>query len=354
MKTISQAEFFKKLSNHARANDIPMNGLFELTPFCNLNCKMCYIHLTDAALKTEMLSGKQWISIMQQAIDHGMVSALLTGGEAMTHPDFWEIYEFLISKGVLVRIKTNGILLNESTIQKLCLLSPSNIDISLYGCNSESYLAVTGYDVFDAVISNIQAAKKAGLPLKLMVTPSRYMLPWAEDIMKLAKRLDILTIVNETLLAPNENTERKLEDYDLTKEEYLKIAVLKNELFPNENPVSDDECPEPDKKTSSVIPDNALRCGAGRANFAVHWNGIMTPCLAFPQEMVCEDLKKTTFTSAWESINQQIKKFVIAKECLSCDYRNKCGYCPVKHGKYALEHLINPKYCELKKAFIDI
>ena len=40
--------------------------------------------------------------------------------------------------------------INESTIQKLCLLSPSNIDISLYGCNSESYLAVTGKDLMEA------------------------------------------------------------------------------------------------------------------------------------------------------------------------------------------------------------
>lgn len=354
METISQNEFIKRLSKHARANDIPVNGNFELTPLCNLDCKMCYIHLTDATVKAKMLSGKQWIAIMQQAIDKGMVNAMLTGGEAMTHPDFWEIYEYLIRKGVLVRIKTNGLLLNEETIKRLIVMKPTCIDISLYGCNSESYLAVTGHDVYETVIANIHAAKAAGLAIRLMVTPSRYMQPWVEDIMQLAKSLDVHTNVNGKLFSPKEDTGRELADFDLTTEEYLQILRRGIELFPREKPMKDDDCPEPDKKTTSVISEIGLRCGGGRFTFAAHWDGTMTPCLMFPQEMICENLKNTAFADAWENINRQVKEFVTAKECLTCSYREKCAYCPAKHGKYAFQRLCDPNACDFSKALIDM
>ena len=68
--------------------DYPYGGSFELTPLCNLDCKMCYVHLQDPSVRQRMLSGEQWLSIIRQAIDAGMMKPMLTGGEAMTHPAF--------------------------------------------------------------------------------------------------------------------------------------------------------------------------------------------------------------------------------------------------------------------------
>ena len=33
------------LGDKAREKGIPFGGQFELTPLCNFNCKMCYVHL---------------------------------------------------------------------------------------------------------------------------------------------------------------------------------------------------------------------------------------------------------------------------------------------------------------------
>ena len=92
MDKVSFRDFMRQLRDNARQSDTPSTGSFELTPLCNLNCRMCYVHLQDPSVKERMLSGKQWISLIQEAIDEGMLFALLTGGEAMTHPDFWDIY----------------------------------------------------------------------------------------------------------------------------------------------------------------------------------------------------------------------------------------------------------------------
>ena len=81
MDKLPYREFLAMIQEKAREADIPWSGSFELTPLCNLDCKMCYVHLQDPSVKQRMLSGEQWLSIIQQAIDEGMMEALLTGGE---------------------------------------------------------------------------------------------------------------------------------------------------------------------------------------------------------------------------------------------------------------------------------
>lgn len=94
----------------ARHAGFPMRGSFELTPCCNLDCKMCYVHLTPQQLRNEkngVLSGEQWIDIIRQASDMGMFEATLTGGEALLHPEFDRIFLFMEEKNIYVNLKTN-------------------------------------------------------------------------------------------------------------------------------------------------------------------------------------------------------------------------------------------------------
>ena len=83
------------IENKARLRGVPLRGTLELTPLCNLDCKMCYVHLTQKQVEKQscgMLSGAQWIDIIDQAVALGMRGVTLTGGEALLHPDFEEIF----------------------------------------------------------------------------------------------------------------------------------------------------------------------------------------------------------------------------------------------------------------------
>ena len=48
------------IQERTREADVPYHGAFELTPLCNLDCKMCYVHLQDPSVRHRMLSGEQW------------------------------------------------------------------------------------------------------------------------------------------------------------------------------------------------------------------------------------------------------------------------------------------------------
>ena len=80
----------------ARRLGIPMHGRFELTPLCNLDCKMCYVHLgTSQFNESSLLSVNTWKDLISQAHEAGMINATLTGGECLTYSGFDELYLFL-------------------------------------------------------------------------------------------------------------------------------------------------------------------------------------------------------------------------------------------------------------------
>ena len=325
---------------------MPINGVFELLPLCNLDCKMCYVHLHDQTAKDGVLSGRQWIVLMQKAIDCGLFSALLTGGEAMTHPDFWKIYIFLVDHGVSVRVKTNGILLNKQNIERFKTYPPHLIDVSLYGCDSESYLAVTGVDAYQKVVSNIRMAIEAGLCLRIMITPSSFMSPWTERTMELAKSFGVNVFVNNLLIEPNENTGRKKKDFDLSESEAAKIRCKRKELFPVKlmSPEEENEIyGDIEKRTD--IQEKGLYCNGGRTSFAINWDGTMGPCLSFPRDIVCAHPLIDGFETAWHQVNECVKNYTVPKKCHTCPLNTKCHYCPTQHGKFAANHECNPEVC---------
>ena len=346
METISYKKFIAQLTDKAYREDVPLNGSFELTPLCNLDCKMCYVHLQDSSVRHQMLSGKQWIGLMEQAISKGMMTAMLTGGEAMTHPDFWEIYMYLINQGIHIRLKTNGLLLTEENVARLVEYEPYMVDVSLYGCNSESYLAVTGRDAYQQVVDNIRRAIAAGLQLRIMITPSGYMSPWTEQVMELAKTFGVQVVVNSILLDPNENTDRHKEDFDLTEAENDRILQKRAELFPPKYMSPEEEADiygaiekRPD------VQEKGLYCNGGRTAFAINWDGTMGPCPDFPLAIINARPLSDGFVQAWQEVNQGVKNYAVPQKCHSCKLNTQCHFCPKQHSKVAALHLCDASIC---------
>ncbi len=70
------------LDSRAWAKAVPIKGVFELTPYCNLDCKMCYVHLNPEQMQgCKLLSADEWENVMAQAVESGIVFATLTGGK---------------------------------------------------------------------------------------------------------------------------------------------------------------------------------------------------------------------------------------------------------------------------------
>lgn len=339
----------------AKARDMgcPQGGIFELTPFCNFDCKMCYVHLNRTQLKgQEIISTKDWIRIIEEAIDAGMMHCQLTGGEAMLHPGFDEIYMHLYNNGINTAVMTNGLLLTDERIEFFKTYRPGSLQITLYGSSEEGYEKLTGVRAYEIVKQNILKAKEVGCRLIVSGTPSAYF--GVEDVKNLisfARDNDLNYRLNNDLNIPREDTGRDIRTMELSVDDYIKIFKLRLEAEGIEAKAFEDELPKAASDDVNIESDIkcGLRCSAGRSLFCINWKGEMMACLDLP---FAESLKEQSFQKAWESIHKQATEYVVPSECFSCLYNRNCTLCPVIHGKNAPQGHVDKAICARTKRMV--
>lgn len=339
------------LEMRAREQGVPIHGQFELTPLCNFDCKMCYTHLTQEQMKGHhLLTVQQWKEIIRKAWEKGMYKATLTGGECLTYSGFEEIYLYLHSLGCEVNVLSNGLLMGESWIRFFKEHMPAIIQITLYGNSDEIYENVTGQRAFEQVCGNIKKIKEAGLPLKISVTPSRYLGEAVFDTLRLAKDLCGNVEVNSGLFTPREETGRAGQDDDLSLDEYIRIYRLLEELDGFEvHEVPDEVLPEPGGVPPEGIPDG-LRCGGGRSCFVVDWKGRMAPCNEL--EQIGAYPLRDGFNKAWETINKACNSWPCVPECEVCPYVSVCRTCAAGMLEYAPPGVRPVRLCEKTRKMV--
>ncbi len=324
----------------ARKQGIPLNGKFELTPLCNLDCKMCYVHLNKEQMgSTALMPKESWMRIMDEAAQMGMMEALFTGGECLTYPDFDALYLHAQSLGVETVIYTNGLLLTKERIDFLKLHPPKDIQISLYGSNDDCYEKVTGKRCFNTVTENIKAAVAAMLPVRIAITPSTFMIDDAENVIRLAHSFGVHFTVNCSLFDPRENTGRKGQKMEIPVDDYVRLYRLQWQLT-GRSFFSYDPAELPDFGGGEVGSGRGLYCGGGRSSFSVGYDGKMYICgmlrdnVAYPLE--------TGFSQAWEEINRAAREYPVPKDCVGCKYRASCPTCVVDQLPGGV---VNPAIC---------
>ena len=333
------------LGYRAREAGIPIRGTFEITPLCNLNCKMCYVHLSNEALYAtgrKLLSANQWIQIMEQAIAEGMIGATLTGGEAMTHPEFDDIYLYLQERGIEVAVKSNGILLTEERIRFFVKHPPKKIQITLYGSDDDTYEKVTGSRCFDKIIAAISRVQENEIPVSISITPNRYMKDNISDTLRLMEKMGIEVGINSHLMEPRCETGNCIENIDLTTDEYIEMykeqAKLKHLAI---SPFPESDIPIPPVNETPMV---GLPCGGGKSSFAVKWDGRMYPCLMLNDGGV--DLLANSFHEAWMLVRTIVRNHRFPGECMKCRMRPLCPACVLQHDQSGNAEHANRSICK--------
>lgn len=336
------------LESKSRRMHIPTHGVFELTPLCNFDCKMCYVHLGKQQFADQdLLSVKQWKQLADSAHSAGMLTIALTGGECLTYPDFDELYKYLILSGIKVYIMSNGYSIDKKRIDFFKEYKPSKIKISIYGSSNDTYEAVTGVRAFDRVYENIVSIRDAGLNVSLSITPSKYMRNDIENLINLAESLHIKYGVNPQLMLPREETGRIKEDLSL--DEYLNIyRFLKSIHHEDIHAVDWARIPE---ENHGGPQRYGIRCGAGRSSFGIKYDGTMCPCLSLT-EITAQPLA-IGFEKAWAQISSAAENYALPLECGDCIYRKHCLSCVAVHKSAPMAGHCDPLVCERMKKLVQ-
>ena len=149
-----------------RLRTLPMLIVY-LTDGCNSRCQTCDIWKLPRRNMSMALAEK----LASEFRMLGMRRVILSGGEAMQHPDWPRIAHLFHAAGATVELLTNGLLVNKQAQDVI-----ENIDqliISLDGGVPETYKAIRGVDGFDVILSGMRTCADAGVPITTRTTIQR-------------------------------------------------------------------------------------------------------------------------------------------------------------------------------------
>lgn len=329
---VSNFEFTKiekMLSDHAKAKRIPFSGGFELTPYCNLSCRMCYIKETAPGLA--LLSGKQWLEIGQQAADAGVLCLVLSGGEPLLHPDFREIYTGLKKLGLVLTINTNGTLIDEATADFLAADMPRRVNISLYGPNEECYQALCGVgDAYHRTIRAIELLQERGVPVKVNITPNTINYPYIKQIFDLCRQYNLPVEIAPYLFEPIRRSLSEKQQYRLSPRQVAEIEAMYNAVALEKKDfifqrILCYEALNHFQESSHIVQTQPIQCRAGVSSFWVCWDGAMNACASMLKPHA--DILKMGFGAAWEEVKIVSDQIRVPLRCSQCSLSAFCNPC---------------------------
>lgn len=325
------------LHNKAARLKLPLNGTFELTPLCNMDCKMCYIKTTkeDQEKQGRLRTAKEWLEIAQKMKDAGLVYLLLTGGEPFLHPEFKELFQGLHKMGFILSINSNGTLIDESIVEWLKETPPVRINMTIYGASDETYKRLCGNPKgFTQFKKAVHLLKEAGISIKLncSVTPynvedldamfafsrEEQLLIQATSYMFPPMRRDLSMIGNNNRFSPEEAAYQSARIEMLTngKERFIKKVEDNDFEVP-----SLEECLDCTDKEGEGI-----RCRAGKCSFWVTWKGELLPCGMMSNQSV-GNVFEIDFIEGWNELTKAVSEIRLPVQCKECVLKEKCKAC---------------------------
>ena len=312
------SSYSKILREKCKKAGKPYAATFELTPLCNFNCNMCYIHLSPDQMKRQgrLLKTSEWLKLAEESKKNGVMTLELTGGEAVTRSDFPELYRAFIKMGFMINLRSNGYLLSGDNLELLKKYKPRRVSISLYGASNETYDKICGIkDGFSVVESNIFALREAGISVQLTGTLTKENMDDRLLLHAWAEKNDLFISFFGGLFTPIGEAKRAIDhlriDSDITS------YYLNKKVTPHRNV-------ENRKKYSSPF----WMCNGFGTKFCISWDGHMTLCNCLP--CIWSDPQKDGVLEAFRSLYRKLNSIERPHECNECNFIDFCGNCPAR------------------------
>jgi mycofactocin radical SAM maturase len=150
----------------------PICLTWEWTYACNLQCVHCLS--SSGRRDPDELTTEQMFQIVDDLHDLGVFYVNIGGGEPMLRPDFFEIVEYCVSRGVGVKFSTNGGLLTAEKARRLSGMDYVDVQISLDGIDEGTNDAVRGEGSYAKARRAMDHLRDAGFgPFKISVVMTR-------------------------------------------------------------------------------------------------------------------------------------------------------------------------------------
>lgn len=313
---------------------IPISGIFELTPRCNLRCQMCYVRMTPeqmAPLGRER-TAREWLQIGKHAADAGLTFLLITGGEPTLRADFPEIYEGLVRMGISISINTNGTHLTPEIRELWHRLPPAQVNVTLYGICRKDYGNLCGNpDAFDAVVEGLRWLKSEGILVHLNTTMAPANQHQWEQLEKFARNWELELRMTAYCFPPvrRDSCTNCVDFSRLPPETAAQLTV--NDILFREGidaiRLRAAHWDTPIQSSCKLDIGEPVQCMAAKSQFWINWNGQMTPCGMLTQPVIQLAADGSDFSQRWEKLKQMTGDIRLCPDCIQCSEKSTCLNC---------------------------
>jgi mycofactocin radical SAM maturase len=156
-----------------RGLDAPICLTWELTYGCNLACVHCLS--SSGRRDPRELSTPEARAVIDELADMSVFYVNIGGGEPTIRPDFYELIDYAIGRGVGVKFSTNGTTMTPARAARLAGTDYLDVQISIDGADAMTNDAVRGAGSYAAARRAMDNLAAAGFgPFKISVVMTRH------------------------------------------------------------------------------------------------------------------------------------------------------------------------------------
>lgn len=152
----------------------PLYVAWQVTNECNLACLHCIEESGPGKAFPDELTAAQVFRVLEQVMEHRVPYLSFSGGEPMLHPLFFEMAEYVCSRGGELKIETNGHSLAPENCARLKQLGVKAVQVSLDGASRETFNRMRVRGDYDRTIEGIRNLRAAGVPIEINYSPTRF------------------------------------------------------------------------------------------------------------------------------------------------------------------------------------
>jgi radical SAM protein with 4Fe4S-binding SPASM domain len=305
----------------------------EATARCNLDCRHCYINRPagDRAARKRELSVDEIGRLGAEAAALGAVWCLVTGGEPLLRPDFFDLYLALLGSGLRISLFTNATLVTDEHVRFFKKFPPRDIEVTVYGVTPDTYERVTRVPgSFDAFMRGLDRLLASGITVRLKamaLRSNKHELTAIGDFCR-ARTKDYYRFDPQLHLRFDRDEARNamIRAERLTPREVVRLERSDPERFGALEAICDEILPPP-PPTGAAKPEcrHIFRCGVGQRSFVIGPEGMLRPCLSLTHPDFLYDLRTGSLAEAWTEFLPRALK----RESGRREFRDKCGACPI-------------------------
>lgn len=140
---------------------LPVHVSVEPTSFCNLRCPECPTGLRALHRPSGFIDMDTYRRIIDELARHAIFLTLYFQGEPYLHPQFEELVEYAVGRGLYVTTSTNGHYLTEERAVRTVRSGLHRLIVSIDGITQETYSAYRVGGSLERVIKGVRRLRQA-------------------------------------------------------------------------------------------------------------------------------------------------------------------------------------------------